>query len=294
MNIKRRDFLKLSLAAAAALKLKLDVDQLEVALASDADPPLIWLQGAGCTGCTMSTLNVVEPTVIDDVLLNKVSMKFNSTVMSSAGGPAMQALAQAASEYTGQFILVVEGAVPTAADGLYCVVGEDNGALVTIEDAVLKYGPMAKYVVAAGTCAAFGGVAAAEPNTTGSSSVKAVLDNKTLNPVINLPGCPVHPTVMIQSLVDLLLIGMPSLDYYNRPLLYYSNNVHSSCPRRGTGAATAPGEVGCYRRAGCKGQSTENVCTQMMWNNGENVCMLSNYPCIGCADPAFPTNPLTC
>jgi hydrogenase small subunit len=152
---------------------------------------------------------------------------------------------------------------------------------------------MARYVVAAGTCAAFGGIPAAVPNESGSSPVATELANKTLNPVINLPGCPVHPTVMVQSLVDLLLAGMPALDTSNRPVLYYSAEVHSNCPRRGTGGAARPGQIGCYRRIGCKGPSTKNVCTQMKWNNGTSVCMLTNYPCIGCANANFPTNPLT-
>ena len=30
----------------------------------------------------------------------------------------------------------------------------------------------------------------------------------------------------------------------------------------------------------------------MKWNNGTSFCILSNYPCIGCAAPTFPTNPL--
>lgn len=293
MNIGRRDFLKLSLAAAAALKLELDVGRLNRVLAADTDPPLIWLQGSGCTGCTMSTLNVVNPTTIDDVLVNKVSMKFNNTVMTSAGEPAMQTLSRAASQYDKQFILVIEGAIPTGNNGNYCIIGEENGIPLTMQQAVLRYGPMAKYVVAAGTCAAFGGIPAAAPNTTGSSTVQAVLANKTLNPVINLPGCPVHPTVLVQSLVDLLLVGMPALDSSNRPILYYFANVHDKCPRRGTSAATKLGQVGCYRKIGCKGPSTRNVCTQIKWNNGVSVCMLSNYPCIGCADASFPANPLT-
>ena len=56
---------------------------------------------------------------------------------------------------------------------------------------------------------------------------------KLLNPVINLPGCPVNPTVLVQTLLDLILTGMPTLDTNNRPTKFYGKTVHATCPRRG-------------------------------------------------------------
>lgn len=293
MKINRRDFLKWSAAAVAALKLEMDLDKLNTVMAAESDPPVIWLQGSGCSGCNMSMLNVTNPITIDDVLLNKVSMKFNSTIMTAAGESAMQALENAANQYNGQFILVVEGAIPSGTSENYCIIGELNGTAVTMYDAVLKYGPKAKYVVAVGTCASFGGVAAAYPNKTSCSPAKTVLSGKTVNPVINLPGCPSHPTVLIQTLLDLILIGKPTIDSYNRPTKYFSTNIHERCPRRETGEVSQPGIFGCYEEIGCVGPSTKNnVCPTSSWNNGRGWCIGVNYPCIGCANPTFPTNPL--
>ena len=130
---------------------------------------------AGCSGCTISTLNVTNPTTIDDVLLNKISLKYNTTLMTASGDSAMQTLEQGANTYKGQFILVVEGAVPTGASGNYCIIGEQNGSPLTMQQAVLKYAPMAKYVVSAGTCASFGGVSAAGPNSTSCQSVQTII-----------------------------------------------------------------------------------------------------------------------
>lgn len=293
MKINRRDFLKWSVAAAAALKFDLDMDKLNTVLAAETDPPVIWLNGASCTGCTISTLNVTNPTTIDDVLLNKVSLKYMTTLMSAAGESVLQLLDQAANQYNGQFILVVEGAIPTGQNGYYCVLGEQNGQPVTMMAALLKYGPMAKYVVSAGTCSSFGGVMAAAPNTTNAASVKSLLSGKTNNPIINLPGCPVHPTVLIQTILDLILIGTPSLDMYNRPTKYYGTMIHHVCPRITTPKVSQPGIFGCYMEIGCKGPMTNNVCPSFKWNNGDGWCVLVDYPCIGCASPSFPTNPLT-
>lgn len=291
MKISRRDFLTWSVAAAVALNVEFNLDNVNNVLAAETDPPIIWIQGSGCSGCTISTLNVTNPTTIDDVLLNKISMKYNSTIMTASSDLAMQTLDQSATQYKGQFILVIEGAVPTGASGNYCIVGESNGVALTMQQAVLKYGPMAKYVVAAGTCASFGGVSASAPNKTSCSSVKTILSGKLLKPVVNLPGCPVHPTVLIQTLLDLILIGMPTLDTSNRPTKYFGKTVHDNCPREESEDAQ-PGQYGCYEENGCMGPECKNVCATMKWNNGQAWCVGVNYPCIGCANPSFPTSPL--
>ncbi|GIM28091.1 iron hydrogenase [Clostridium polyendosporum] len=292
MKISRREFLKWSVATAVALELEFDMGRVNTVLAAETDPPVIWLQGAGCSGCTISMLNVTNPTTIDDVLLNKISMKYNSTIMTSAGESAMQALENAATQYNGQFILVVEGAIPTGQSGNYCIIGEQNGTQLTMQQAVLKYGPMAKYVVSAGTCSSFGGVPAAAPNATSCTTAKSLLSGKTKNPVVNLPGCPVHPTVLIQTLLDIILTGTPTLDSYSRPTKYYASSVHSKCPREEAPDANRPGIYGCYESIGCMGPTCKNVCPSMKWNNGQGWCIGVNYPCVGCANPTFPTNPL--
>jgi len=293
MKISRRDFLKWSVAAAVALNVEFDLTNVNTVLAAETDPPIIWIQGAGCSGCTISTLNVTNPATIDNVLLNKISMKYNSTLMTASGDLAMKTLDECATQYKGQFILVIEGAVPTGASGNYCIIGEVNGVPLTMQQAVLKYGPMAKYVVAAGTCASFGGVSATAGSGTGCSSVKTILTGKTTNPVVNLPGCPVHPTVLVQSLLDLILVGKPVVDTNNRPTKYYAKSVHSVCPRRENGEARQIGATtGCFEEFGCMGPGCQNICPSMKWNNGQAWCIGVNYPCIGCANPTFPTNPL--
>jgi hydrogenase small subunit len=291
MKISRREFLKWSVAAAVALNIDLDMDRVNTVLAAETDPPVIWLNGSGCSGCTISTLNVTNPTTIDNVLSSKISLKYDTTLMTAAGNTAMQTLDEAANNYKGQFILVVEGAVPTGESGNYCIIGEQNGSPLTMEQAVLKYGPMAKYVVAAGTCASFGGVSGAS-SATGCKSVSTVLSGSTTNPVINLSGCPVHPTVMVQTLLDLILTGAPAVDSNNRPTKYYGTTVHKQCERRGKEKVKQPGIYGCYGSIGCKGPQCSNVCPSMKWNNGVSFCIAANQPCMGCANPAFPTNPL--
>jgi hydrogenase small subunit len=275
-TITRRNFLKWSVVAAGVLKLS--TGKAFAALSENNNAPVIWLQGSGCTGCSISTLTVSNPTTIDDVLLTKVSMKFNNTVMSLSGERAMSALAEAASKYNGQFVLVIEGAIPTGAGGHYCIIGEENGTPVTIMDALIKYGPKAAYVIATGTCASFGGIPAASPNTTSVLPVSSVLINPA-RPIINLPGCPVHPSITVGAIVDILTATSLTLDSYGRPTKYYESTVHDYC---------SPPH--CFISEGCLGPGCNNVCGSIKWNG--KLCTYAGNWCVGCSSPGFPTNPL--
>lgn len=296
MKMTRRDFLRLAGASTAFLGLTaLDLQNLEKAFASAGSPPVLWLQGASCTGCSISLLNSVNPT-IDNVLLNTISMKYHPNLNTAAGDLAISTITSAANTYSGQFILVIEGGIPTANNGLYCVIGEKNGADWTMLDAVKQLGPKAKRVIAAGACAAFHGIPGSGANTTGIKSVKDVLTGLVSQPVINLPGCPAHPLVMVGAIVDAVNGTSLTLDSYNRPTKYYgTQKIHPQCPRRGLTTATDVGTYGCMADLGCNGKGDGdniNVCPSRKWNNGVNWCVNVNHPCLGCASPQYPMNPI--
>jgi hydrogenase small subunit len=287
MDVTRRDFLKYAAASAAALGLsRVQLTRLETALAAASRPPVIWLSGQACTGCSVSLLNAVNPT-IDQVLLNTISLNYHSTVMAAAGDLAVTA-ARSTSQ-AGGYILVVEGAIPTASNGRYCYVWDDGGSAVTMADAVSSLAASAQYVVAVGTCASFGGIPAVY-GSSGAKGVGAFLGR----PVINLPGCPAHPDWIIGSLVQVLTGPMPALDSYNRPTTFYKSQViHDRCPRRETEEASRFGQDGrCLEEIGCKGPHAHADCDTRKWNNGQNWCIGANGLCVACTEPDFPAFPL--
>ncbi|WP_432667244.1 hydrogenase small subunit [Wukongibacter baidiensis] len=290
MKISRRDFLKWCTASAAALGVsKFELDKLEsVVMAAESTPPVIWLQGSGCSGCSISLMNTVRETTIDNLLINKISMKYHHNLMTAAGDLAISAMDETVSQYNGQFILVVEGAVPTGNGGIYCVLGEKDGKPWTMLDAVKEIGPKAKYVIAAGTCASFGGIPKVGPNPTGVKRLdKDILRDKTKNEIINLPGCPVHPYTITKTIIDLLLYGMPRIDSYGRPEEFYDQEIHKICPFRGDDEVKKLEIKGCYKELGCKGPETNNNCPTRKWNNKVNWCIEAGHLCIGCADQDF-------
>ena len=291
MNISRRNFIKLATTAAASLGLTgVDLFRLREVFASDSAPTVIWLQGAVCTGCSISLLNSVAPT-IDDILFNTIALKYHPNLMSMAGEPAITSLVDAADKSAGEFILCVEGGISTAINGMYSIIGERNCKPWTMLDAVTELGRKAKYVIAVGTCASFGGVV--KPSEyTAVRRLAEVLKGSTMNPVINLPACPVNPIVLVGTLVQLLTSGMPAQDSWGRPTKYYGSTVHHLCPRLPTPMVSQIGVFGCYEHVGCKGPHTSFSCPNLKWNNGVNWCIdKTNSLCIGCSSPNFPSTP---
>ncbi|MHB0878572.1 MAG: hydrogenase small subunit [Anaerolineae bacterium] len=287
MQITRRAFLRYAVAAGVGLGLGEDVlARVETVLAQTALPPVVWLSGSGCTGCSVSLLNAVNPT-IDGLLTGTIALKYHSTLMVAAGDLAVAAATSTAQ--AGGHILVVEGAIPTAFGGRCCYVWDEGGVPVTMTEAVSSLAANASHLVAVGTCASYGGIPAAFAGA-GAVGLGAFLGR----PVVNLPGCPAHPDWIIGGLAALLAGTPPPLDARGRPTTYYpAEAIHERCPRREREEANSFGQAGlCLKELGCKGPSTHADCDIRRWNNGQNWCIGANGLCIGCSEPTFPRFPL--
>jgi hydrogenase small subunit len=156
----------------------------------------------------------------------------------------------------------------------------------------LRAAKSAKAVVAVGTCAAFGGIPAAEGNPTGSVSVpKFLTDSGVQAATICVPGCPAHPDWLLGTLAHVLKFGLPALDTLGRPKVFFSHVLHDQCPRfadyERENFAMAFGEPGCLFKLGCLGPNTVADCATRQWNGGVNSCIRAGAPCIGCAGKDF-------
>jgi len=270
-------------------------------MANTQEHPVVWFQGASCTGCSVSVLNSVSPKIqnvlVDEVLPgHHVSLRFHQTIMAGSGEMTLKVLDDAERRLAGTYLLVVEGAVPTAEGGVYGTLGERGEKELTIADQVEELGRKAAAVIALGTCAAFGGIPAAAPNPTGCMSVKDFFASRQVAvPVINLPGCPPHPDWFVGTVASLLLTGLPKpddLDALFRPKAYYGPMVHEHCPRRAYfdegKFARKLSDPGCLLELGCKGPVTHADCSLRLWNGGTNWCIGAGSPCHGCVEPGFP------
>ena len=263
--------------------------------------PVLWIQTGTCTGCSVTVLNTVSPTIknvlIDEVIPGKhVSLKFQATVMAGEGDAVIKVLEETPKANKGGYVLVIEGAVPTKDGGIYGMIGEKKGKEITMGTWVEDLAKDALAVIALGTCAAFGGIPAGKPNPGGYVSIDKFLKSCGISkPLINVPGCPPHPDWFISTVASVLLFDLPKpedLDELKRPKAFYGNLIHENCPRRAYfdegKFARKFGDPGCLNELGCKGPVTHADCPLRKWNHGTNWCIDAGSPCIGCCEPGFP------
>ena len=249
MSLNRRDFVKLCTGTVAGFGVaQMFHPAVREALAGTLTgerPPVIWLQGQGCTGCSVSLLNNVNPSIAD-VLLKIISLEYHPTVMGGEGHDAYTHMLNIAKNFKGKFFLAIEGSIPLAKDGRYCVVAEEGHTEITMADLVKKLAPDAAAVLALGTCAAYGGIPAAKGSVTEAMGTGAMLKQAGIKtPVVNIPGCPPQPDWIVGTIALALqkikekgleagLAEVVSLlDSEGRPLPFYGRNVHENCPYLG-------------------------------------------------------------
>ncbi len=263
--------------------------------------PVIYLQTAACSGCVVTMLNTASPT-IKNLLIDQIApgvhinLKFHPVVMAAAGEMALHVMEDTTRRHKGEYVLIVDGAVPTAEGGVYGVVGERNGQPVTMTQRVTELARDAMAVIAMGTCASFGGIPASPPNPTGCVSVQKTLAAAGISkPLINVAGCPPHPDWLFGTVESIIMFGLPKaedLDDFLRPKAYYGKLIHENCPRRAYfdegKFAKKFGEDGCLYELGCKGPITHADCPLRRWNSGTNWIIGAGAPCNGCTQPEFP------
>ena len=287
-GVTRREFMEFCATVAVAMGLEAGfAPTVAQALTSKKRPSVVYLHNAECTGCSESVLRTVDP-FIDELILDTISMDYHETLMAAAGEAAEEALHKAVHSPNG-FICVVEGAIPTKDGGIY---GKVAGR--TMLEICSEIVPKAQAVISIGACACFGGVQAAAPNPTGSKGVGDALKHLGVKP-INIAGCPPNPLNFVGTVVHLLTKGMPELDEYNRPTMFYGETVHENCPRlehfeNSEFAPSFDSEEAkngwCLYELGCKGPSTYNNCPKVKFNQ-TNWPVEAGHPCIGCSEPGF-------
>lgn len=299
----RREFLHWAAAATAMTEFSQTfLPKLSAALQEAVkEYPLVWMQTSACSGCSVSVINTIHPSIknviLDQILPgHQLFLNYHSTLMAAAGKVSTDTAIETARKNKGKYVYLVEGAIPTRDDGIYGTLGEEDGKPITMLEWVRRLAPDAMAVLAVGTCAAFGGVAAAKPNPSGAKGVGDVLRmNDISTPVINITGCPCHPDWFIGTVARVLLYGLPKpkeLDDHGRPKTYFGKSVHNRCINRDyldDGIfAKKFGDVGCLLEIGCKGPFTYADCPVRQWNSGVNWCISANAPCMGCTEPGFP------
>ena len=285
----RRDFLQFCswMAAAAGVEAS-GVASVVEALDRKARLPVVWFHFQECTCCSESFLRSSHP-IVSDIILDKLSLDYTETLQAAAGHQAEAALHATMDRHKGEYLMLVEGSVPTEADGVYCCIGGRTSL-----DILRQAAEGAKAIVAWGSCASNGCIQGAKPNPTGATPIHKLISGK---PIINVPGCPPIAEVMAGTIVHLLAFErIPQLDGLGRPRAFYSRRVHDTCYRRpnydaGLFVESFDDENAkrgyCLYKMGCRGPVTYNACGVMRWNGGVSFPIQSGHGCIGCSEANF-------
>ena len=284
----RREFIKMAAALSAAFGLSNLPEPVAAALKQidpRTIPKLLHLQGQSCSGCSISLLQAATPGPLD--LITKYSqLAFHTDLSATSGSQAMDLIESYIRGEAGEYLLVLEGAIPDTMPKA-CMIGDKTLASL-LEDAVRTM----TAAVAIGACATDGGIPGAEGNLTGAIGLPQFFAQRKIDkPVIQIRGCSVHPDWVWQTVVHLVKVGMPELTETGSPVLFFSRTVHETCPRyhdfQQEIFATKFGDAGCLFQLGCLGPQTKADCASRWWNGGRTWCINVNAPCIGCASPLF-------
>jgi hydrogenase small subunit len=288
-GISRRSFIKFSAAMAATLALPPSYGA-RIATAVETAPriPLIWLRGQSCGGDGQAFLQASDPTVAQ-MLIELLSVDYSDALMAPSGAAAERSRSAALEVLPARYIAVVEGSIPTAADGTACLVGGRAFSDVAREVCAGAVG-----TIAVGSCAFDGGVSAARGSTTSASGVGGFVPAGRL---INLPGCPVNGDNLAATLVHYLTFKeMPATDMRGRPLFAYSGLIHNQCERRAhfefgefvlAWGDEAAQKGWCLYKMGCKGPESFANCPTVRYAAGTSWNVQAGHGCIGCTMPGF-------
>lgn len=287
-GVSRRDFMKYCTMLSATMGLSSTfAPKIAEALTSAQRPPVVYLSLSECTGCAESLIRTTYPW-IDTLILDIISLDYQETLMAPAGEAAEKSLHDTVTKFEKNFICVVDGAIPTAQNGIYGTIGGK-----TFLEVAKEVCPKALATICIGTCSSYGGLAAAAPNPTGAKGVKDAIGINT----VNIPGCPPNPINFVGTVVNYLLFGkLPDLDDKGRPLFAYGKTIHDQCPRRAhfeagefvTSFESDEARRGwCLYQVGCKGPDTYNNCPLVKFNSGTSWPVQAGHPCIGCSEPNF-------
>ena len=273
---------------------------------------VLWLTtGLGCDGESVAMTAATHPS-LEDLLRGILPgaprlVIYNPLLAYETGEEFTAPFRRAAAGGLNPYVLVLEGSVANeeiSGEGHWAAMGvdPDDGQPITTSAWIDRLAPRAAAVLAMGTCAAFGGIPAMRGNPTGAMGLRDYLGSDWRSrlgiPIINLPGCPVQPDNITETLLHLAFrIGGVErdldLDDLGRPRWLCERTVQEGCGRAGFAeqgkfAQTPADRHGCLVKLGCKGPVVKCNVPTRGWVAGVGGCPNVGGICIACTMPGFP------
>ena len=244
----------------------------------DKKPSIVWFQGVTCNGNTHSFLNLEN--------LEKLLEKFE--LLSHPSLPSIERFEDITSCKVSCDIFIFEGS--------YDPLMKRNARVLS--EIVAHYAKDAKYIIAVGSCASFGGIfKASAPERSSGLIFDEEREGGPLREykekIINISGCPIHPEWLAFTL-NMIEKGMRvEVDALHRPIELFSNLAHHGCTRNEyfewkVDSDNFGEKEGClYYKQGCRAPMTHASCNKILWNEVSSKTRVGT-PCFGCTEPDFP------
>jgi Ni,Fe-hydrogenase I small subunit len=259
---------------------------------------LYWLQCGGCGGDTWSFFNAESPNIVELFNFFDIELLWHPSLSVNRVNNQQEINEGLLSGEMPLDILCIEGSILRGPGGTGMfdeIFGKPK------KDLVASLAKRARYILAVGTCASFGGIGVnTEIEATGLQFIKAEeggflgkeFKSASGLPVINLPGCPCHCDILVGTLAALVSESPLEFGEYNTPLEWYSMMVHQGCTRNEYHEYRVEdrkfGEKGCmFFHLGCHGPLVHGPCNKLLWSKRSSKTRVG-VPCFGCTRPDFP------
>lgn len=245
---------------------------------------IVWLQGLTCNGNSHSFLNYPQM----PSFASSFEMIYHPLI---CGAQSFKTLLESDERFD---FLILEGAL-----------SHDERLLqrfgIPFYDILDNLSKRAKHIICAGSCASFGGVfRLRDPEKiTGALFSGKEKGGYWLekNNVINIPGCPLHPRWLVETLFMLRDNDTLLLDEFLRPKEVFAYLAHHGCLRNEyfewkVDSKQLGEKEGClFYEHGCQGPMSHANCNKILWN-GISSKTRAGSPCLGCTEFDFPRRAL--
>lgn len=269
---------------------------------------VLWLQAGGCGGCSLATFAANDKGLVQSLTPFGIDLLWHPSLSEETGREFLDLLDGVVSGDIQLDALCIEGAAlrgPGGTGRFQMMAGTGFSVAYWIKKLATK----ARYVVAVGSCAAFGGIPAGQGNITDATGLQyqdempgGLLGDDFRSgagvPVINIAGCAPHPGWITETLSQLALDDFfeDDLDSLKRPCFFADHLAHHGCSRNEyyefKASAGKLSDQGCLmENLGCKATQAPGDCNLRVWNGSNGACPDAGYPCINCTSPGFENPP---
>lgn len=167
----------------------------------------------------------------------------------------------------------------------------------SLDDIFNRLSARVEHIICAGTCASFGGIFRLRDTERITGAIFSGEQKGGFwdynKKIINLPGCPLHPRWLADTLFMLKDNKKIALDELSRPKEIFAYFVHHGCLRNEyfewkIDTKQFGEKEGClFYEHGCKGPMTHANCNKILWNEVSSKTRAGS-PCLGCTEANFP------